>query len=98
MKELEKKALDCVKNHSHTLVRNATESDIEKREMELYIEGYKQSKREMQKENEQLKAQIEKMKCCGNCKYKKGGVVETCRKKKIYTLNKGCCEEWESAE
>lgn len=55
MKELEKKALDCIKNHSHTLVQNATESDIEKREMELYIEGYKQCKREMQEENEQLK-------------------------------------------
>lgn len=55
MKELEKKALDCVKNHSHTLVQNATESDIEKREMELYIDGYKQCKREMQKENGRAK-------------------------------------------
>lgn len=34
-----------------------------------YVAGAK----EMQKENEQLKAQIEKMKCCANCKYGKQG-------------------------
>lgn len=28
---------------------------------------------ELEKENEQLKAQIEKMKCCANCKYGKQG-------------------------
>ena len=81
MTELEKKALDCIKNHSHTLAQNATESDIEKREMELYLEGYKQCKREIQKENEQLQqkwldseyeksklvSQIKKMECCENC-------------------------------
>lgn len=61
MIELEKKALDCIKNHSHTLVQNATESDIEKREMELYIEGYKQCTREMQKENEQLEIEAAKL-------------------------------------
>lgn len=57
-----------------------------------------QVNRRLEKEYVRLKAQIEKMKCCGNCKYKKGGVVKTCRKKKIYMLNKGCCEEWEPAE
>ena len=41
---------------------------------ELYDEGtkqiqkaYKLGKSELEKENAELKAQIEKMKCCGNC-------------------------------
>lgn len=42
---------------------------------------------------------IEKMKCCGNCKHRNTEcVVETCRKNKIYTLNKGFCDNWELAE
>lgn len=54
---------------------------------------------ELRKENEQLKQLNNKMQCCGNCKHRRADeVVETCRKKKIYTLNKGCCEEWELAE
>ena len=37
--------------------------------------------KELSKENEQLKAQIEKMKCCGNCKFKdcdKSNRYQTC--------------------
>lgn len=50
-------------------------------------------------ENRQLKQQIEKMKCCGNCKHRNAEeVVETCRKLKNYTLIKGFCSEWEFAE
>lgn len=60
----------------------------------FYIDGVKK----MQEENEQMKAQIEKMKCCGNCKYRKLEVIETCREKKTYTLNKGFCDKWELAE
>ena len=53
----------------------------------------------LREKNEQLKKQIEKMKCCGNCKHRNGEeVVETCRKLKKYTLIKGFCSEWELAE
>ena len=56
-------------------------------------------KEKFKEENEQLKAQIEKMKCCGNCKHRNAEeVVETCRKLKNYTLIKGFCSEWEFAE
>lgn len=53
----------------------------------------------IEKENEQLKQQIEQMKCCGNCKHRNTKeVVETCKKKKTYTLNKGFCDKWEENE
>lgn len=53
----------------------------------------------VKEENEQLKQQIEKMKCCGNCTHRNAeGVVETCRKLKKYTLIKGSCECWEVEE
>jgi len=46
------------------------------------------------KENEQLKAQIEKMKCCGNC-----SKWYECSKEKqmLFKLHKNC-DEWELAE
>lgn len=53
----------------------------------------------VKEENEQLKQQIEKMKCCGNCTHRNAKeVVETCKKKKTYTLNKGFCDKWEFGE
>ena len=52
-----------------------------------------------EEENEQLKQQIEKMKCCGNCTHRNAEeVIETCKKKKIYTLHKGFCDKWGLAE
>lgn len=47
-----------------------------------------------EKENEQLKQQIEKMKCCNNCKLYQ---CEKWKNNKInYHFNK--CENWELAE
>ena len=37
-------------------------------EKTCYIDGLIAGAKAMQEENEQLKSQIEKMKCCGNCK------------------------------
>ena len=53
------------------------------------------NKSDLQKENEQLKEQIEKMKCCANCKSFKG-YGETCEGWGEPVLNLTCdCTEWE---
>ena len=58
--------------------------------------GYK---KKLVEENQQLKQQIEKLKCCGYCVHRNAEeVVETCRKNKTYTLIKGSCEWWELEE
>lgn len=65
--ELIKKADIYANNTRFTEYDNPSLSeslDISEEIKQAYIAGAK----EMQKENEQLKAQIEKMKCCGNCK------------------------------
>lgn len=50
----------------------------------------------LQKENEELKAQIKKMKCCGNCKHLMKEHNENCVF--INSLNTICCNKWELAE
>lgn len=47
MTDLEKKALYVIRNHSHRFIEKPTESDIENREMDLYIQGYKQGQRDL---------------------------------------------------
>lgn len=49
---------------------------------------------DIEQKNEQLKAQIEKMKCCGNC-----SKWYECSKEKqmLFKLHKNC-DEWELAE
>ncbi|MBO7735440.1 MAG: hypothetical protein J6S67_22945 [Methanobrevibacter sp.] len=57
------------------------------------------SKNDLQKENEQLKAQIEKMKCCENCNHKKSE-VDRCELL-MYTMNACLCknkDKWELKE
>ena len=50
----------------------------------------------MQEENEQLKEQIEKMKCCLNCNFWKDKKYNVCRE--IKKLGKTCCTFWELKE
>lgn len=45
-----------------------------------YVVGYIAGAKEMQEENEQLRQQIAKMKCCGNCKHSN----------KLYQINDIC--------
>lgn len=77
--ELEKKAKEYAdKHYDDTDEYGAWFSDVEMLRR-AYIAGAK----ELQKENEQLKAQIEKMKCCGNCKHKNeryqvNGICDSC--------------------
>ena len=55
--------------------------------------------KELEKENEELKAQIEKMKCCSNCKHRKNE-VDRCELLK-YSLNAYLCknkDKWELKE
>lgn len=63
------------------------------------------SKSDLQKENEQLKAQIEKMKCCENCKYHSFwgdelkcnyGLKEALQEDKLVECNK--MDKWEIKE
>ena len=63
MTELEALAKDCIENHTHRLVDKPTKQDIYLREESIFIQGYRQSEKRI----EELEAQIEKMKCCGNC-------------------------------
>lgn len=72
MTELEALAKDCIENHTHKLVDKPTKQDIYLREESIFIQGYRQSEKriaELEKENSELKAKIEKMKCCENCKH-----------------------------
>ena len=41
MTELEKKAKDCIENHTHKLVDKPTKQDIYLREESIFISGYK---------------------------------------------------------
>lgn len=50
----------------------------------------------LKKENEELKAQIKKMECCGNCKHLMKEHNENCVF--INSLNTICCNKWELAE
>ena len=63
MTKLEALAKDCIENHTHRLVDKPTKQDIYLREESIFIQGYRQSEKRIA----ELEAQIEKMKCCGNC-------------------------------
>lgn len=67
MTKLEALAKDCIENHTHRLVDRPTKQDIYLREESIFIQGYRQSEKRIA----ELEAQIEKMKCCGNCKHYK---------------------------
>ena len=41
MRDLEKKAKDCIENHTHKLVDKPTKQDIYLREESIFISGYK---------------------------------------------------------
>ena len=72
MTKLEELARDCIENHTHRLVDKPTKQDIYLREESIFIQGYRQSEKriaDLEKENAELKVQIEKMKCCENCKH-----------------------------
>lgn len=45
MTELEKLAKDCIENHTHKLVDNPTKQDIYLREESIYISGYRECKK-----------------------------------------------------
>ena len=47
-RELVKKAIDVIRNHSHRLVDNFTQEDVENREISIFFAGY----HECQKEHE----------------------------------------------
>lgn len=73
-----------------------------KRIFNLYeVAIYKDDKLdEQEKEIEQLKKQIEKMKCCGNCEsyiYFFSSGTYRC-KKDIELIDTNCCPEWEIEE
>ena len=58
---------------------------------------------ELEQENEQLKAQNEKMKCCGNCKnlkyYEQALDKYECNIYDVSDISGVCdCDEWELAE
>ena len=40
MTELEKKAIDVIRNHSHKLIDNFTQEDLENREISIFLAGY----------------------------------------------------------
>lgn len=52
-------------------IQTIKELQKENKICEEIIIGEQQEINDLKKENEQLKAQIEKMKCCGNCENKK---------------------------
>lgn len=61
-------------------------------------EGYNRGYAKAQEEIEQLKAQIEKMKCCRNCKYQVCDECgEFCDYKGISGVS-GDCDKWELKE
>lgn len=64
-KELEEYAIDIIKNHSHRLVKNFTETDLINRELTIFYDGYKKGLErqirqtlELCKENRELEAQL----------------------------------------
>ena len=62
------------------------------------VKAYLAGAKELEQENLRLKEQIEKMKCCANCKWFKG-YGETCEGWGEPVLNLNCdCTEWELKE
>lgn len=82
------------------ILRNSTKEELENKLVDLFdvIEDYAQQIDRLQKENEQLKALIEKMKCCSNCRNlsrctrERESIVE---KKQIVLIKFPCCWELE---
>ena len=56
------------------------------------------NKNDLQKENEQLKQQVEKMKCCYNCSKWNDGECEESPKSKTFFCADFKCDEWECIE
>ena len=56
------------------------------------------SKSDLQKENEQLKQQVEKMKCCYNCSKWNDGECEESPKSKTFFCADFKCDKWECIE
>lgn len=44
--ELEKKAIDVIRNHSHKLIDNFTQEDLENREISIFLAGYHECEKE----------------------------------------------------
>ena len=77
-KELEKIAIDIIKNHSHKLVKNFTEEDLINRDLTIFFAGYNKAKEEMQEQDYSLfdfAMQYENGKF--KCKYKSGKEFES---------------------
>ena len=84
-------------NEQSNHIRHLIELQKQKQEMECN-KMYSTIIEELKKKNEQLKAQIEKMKCCKNCKkyrMSEGQVPFWCLKSQGTNF---CCEDWELAE
>ena len=56
------------------------------------------SKSDLQKENEQLKQQVEKMKCCYNCSKWNDGECEESPRSKTFFCADFKCDKWECIE
>lgn len=80
-------------------------------EKTCYIDGLIAGAKAMQEENEQLKQQVEKMKCCANCKHGEEGDYDCfencdsctimyciCQKHKRRMDWTDKCDDWELAE
>lgn len=68
-----------------------------------FIRPYEMKIKELEKENERLKAQNEKMECCGNCKnlkyYEHALDKYECNIYDVSDISGVCnCDEWELAE
>ena len=99
MTKLEALAKDCIENHTHRLIDKPSEQDIYTREESIYISGYKECERQNKNKIKQLEAQIEKMKCCSNCKHYNGGYLKCICKEPSYSCNRifkgGTKDLWE---
>ena len=71
MTELEALAKDCIENHTHRLVDKPTKQDIYLREESIFIQGYRQSEKQITK----LEEQISVLLSCKNCPDNKGGYI-----------------------
>ena len=87
MTKLEALAKDCIENHTHKLVDKPTKQDIYLREESIFIQGYRQSEKQLA----ELEAQIKKMKCCQNC-------MHLCSRCELGIDGCYVCSKWEIKE
>jgi len=59
MTELESLARDCIENHTHRLVDKPTKQDIYIREESIYISGYRECEKLLNRAKELLKEMID---------------------------------------